>query len=197
MMKIKRFVGGNLEANGYVIYHRSSKECFIIDPGYNANRYIEFAKSMSFNVKGILLTHHHHDHVGAVEKIRGDLRCSVYMHRQDMVKYKGHIDVPLDDGDTLLLDEEKIQVLHTPGHTLGGVCFYAEESKVAFTGDTIFNVDIGRTDFSDGDPYKMQDSMNNVINKWTNDITIYPGHGDPATMKFVRENNREFIEALI
>ncbi len=196
MMKIERFIGGSLEANGYVIYHKNGGECFIIDPGYNASRFYDFVKEKVFFVKGILLTHHHHDHVGAAEKLKSDLQCTVYMHRQDIGHYSGYVDVPLDDGDSLMLDNEKIEVLHTPGHTLGGVCFYSEESKVAFTGDTVFNVDVGRTDFSDSDPYKMKDSMNNVVNKWGNDVMIYPGHGDPANMKFVRSHNREFTDAL-
>lgn len=196
MMKIKRFIGGSLEANGYVIYHKDGGECYIIDPGYNPKVFIGFVMEKAFYVKGILLTHHHHDHVGAVAKIRSDLQCSVFMHRADIGNFNGHVDVPLDDGDILTLDSEKIEVLHTPGHTMGGVCFYSKESKVVFTGDTIFNVDIGRTDFSDSDPYAMKDSMINVVNKWGNDITIYPGHGDPATMKYVRNRNWEFIDAL-
>lgn len=197
MLKIKKIIGGSLEANGYVIYHNDNGEAFIIDPGYNAKRFTDFAKEHNLKIKGILLTHNHYDHVGAVEKLRGDINSPVYMHRADLPGYGGEVDEVLEGGETLLLDSEKINVIHTPGHSRGGVCYFCPESKLVFTGDTIFNIDIGRTDLKgDGEPYVMKDTMNNIVNKWKNDITIYPGHGDSANMKFVRANNREFTDAL-
>lgn len=195
-MKIERLIGGSLEANGYIIYDKDGGEAFIIDPGYNANRYIDFVKEHNLNVKGILLTHHHYDHVGAVDKVKNTLGVPVYIHRADLNEYKRNADILLDGGETLTFGDEELTVLSTPGHTAGGVCFFSEKSKVVFTGDTIFNIDIGRTDFSDGSPWDMKDTMNDVINKWENDIVIYPGHGDSANMKFVRAHNTEFIEAL-
>ena len=195
MIKIKQFIEGSLEANGYVIYHKNGGECFIIDPGYNAKRYIKFISEEALKVKGILLTHYHYDHVGAVQRLKGDYGCPVFLHRQDINRYKGDVDIPLEGGEVLLLDDEKVEVLHTPGHTLGGVCYKLPESKVIFTGDTIFNVDIGRTDFVDSDPYLMLDTMINVVNTWKNDYTLYPGHGESATMKYIRDYNLEFIDA--
>ena len=103
---------------------------------------------------------------------------------------------PLEDGEIFLLDEEEIRVIHTPGHTHGGVCYYSEKSKAVFTGDTVFNVDLGRTDLSDGSEKEMQDSIRNIISLWGNDMIIYPGHGDACTMKYVRKNNKEFKETL-
>ena len=197
MMKIERFMGGALEANGYIIYHHEKGQGYIIDPGYNADRYKKFVNGHDLKVKGILLTHHHYDHVGAVEKLAGDLDCPVYMHRGDLPMYKGSVDNVLEGGERLTFDDEDILVIHTPGHTKGGVCYFSEKNRVVFTGDTIFNVDIGRTDLSgDGEPYVMKDTMNDVINKWDNDIVIYPGHGDSANMKYVRRHNSEFVGAL-
>lgn len=195
-MKIERLIGGSLEANGYIIYHQDGGEAFIIDPGYNPSRFIDFVETHNLKVKGILLTHHHYDHVGAVEKVKSTLGVPVYIHRADLNEYKRNADILLDGGETLTFDDEELTVLSTPGHTAGGVCFFSEKSKVVFTGDTIFNVDIGRTDFANGSPWDMKDTMNDVINKWGNDIVIYPGHGDSANMKFVRAHNTEFIEAL-
>lgn len=197
MIKIKRFIGGSLEANGYIIYDKEGGDAYIIDPGYNAKWYTEFLAEHGLNAKGILLTHKHHDHVGASQKLRNDLGIPLYLHRADLPGYSGEVDIFLEDGQIITLGDEEIRVIHSPGHTKGGVCFYIEKSKLVFTGDTIFNVDIGRTDISgEGEPYVMKDTMNNIINKWTNDITIYPGHGDHANMKFVRANNREFTDAL-
>jgi len=194
-MKIKRFILGLLEANGYIIYQKEGSTCYIIDPGAKADGFLEAMTQMNLNCKGILLTHHHSDHVGGVEKIHKALDCPVYIHREDMDMYKRPA-APIENGDTFDLDGETISVVHTPGHTKGSVCFYAEKSKLAFTGDTIFNVDLGRTDLVDGDETQMEQSIRDVIDRWSNEITIYPGHGDSCTMKKVRSINREYMDII-
>lgn len=194
-MKIKRFILGLLEANGYVIYQQESSECYIIDPGAKAEIFLDFMTRLDLNCKGILLTHHHSDHVGGVEKLRKALDCPVYIHREDSDMYKKQA-TPMEDKDTFELDGEIITVIHTPGHTRGSVCFYSEKSKLAFTGDTIFNVDLGRTDLVDGDQTQMEQSIKNIIERWSNEITIYPGHGDSCTMKKVRSINREYMDII-
>lgn len=191
-MKIKRFIGGMLESNGYVIYQRDGGECYVIDPGYNHKVFIQYIEEHALSLKGILLTHHHYDHVGAVSRIRAAHDCPVYLHRSDCDMYKKEVDVYMEDGDTIDLEGESIKVINTPGHTKGSVCFYSQKSKVCFTGDTVFNVDLGRTDLEDGSQEQMEASILNKIDKWENDITIYPGHGDGCTMKTVRRINKEF-----
>lgn len=195
-MKIKRLIGGNLESNGYVIYDREQGECFVVDPGYNGDKFVKIINDLGLHMKGILLTHHHYDHVGGVDKIKEMTDCPVYLHRADADMYKKEVEVLLEDGDTLALGEEELKVISTPGHTKGSICLYSEQSKLAFTGDTIFNVDIGRTDLSDGSPSEMERSIKDIINLWSNEITIYPGHGDSCSMKFVRNNNQEFLDAI-
>ena len=195
-MKIKRLIGGNLESNGFVIYDKERGECFIIDPGYNGEKFLDIVEELDLALKGILLTHHHYDHVGGVDKIKGATGCPVYIHRADSDLYKKQADVLLENGDKLLLGEEEIKVLHTPGHTRGSVCFYSEQSKLVFTGDTIFNVDLGRTDLADGSQTDMEYSIRNIIDLWNNDITIYPGHGDSCNMKYVRKYNQEFLDIV-
>ena len=195
-MKIKRLVGGNLESNGYLIYQKEGSCCYIIDPGHGPEKFIKAAKENKLSILGILLTHHHYDHVSGVKKIRDAKSCPVYLHRGDMDMYRDEVDIALEGGETIMLEDEAIKVLHTPGHTEGSVCYYSEKSKLAFTGDTIFNVDLGRTDLKDGDPYKMEESVRGVINHWSNEIVIYPGHGDSCNMKFVRRVNREFLDIV-
>jgi glyoxylase-like metal-dependent hydrolase (beta-lactamase superfamily II) len=195
-MKIERIIGGNLEANGYVIHNGMGKEGWIIDPGYSAGRYRRLTTDLKLLIRGILLTHHHYDHVGAVAVLRNDLNCPVYLHREDLPWYKEVYDTVLEGGEVFLLGDEEIKVLHTPGHTAGGVCYYLERSRVAFTGDTVFNVDLGRTDLPGGSEAQMRRSLIEVVNRWANDVTIYPGHGDPCTMKYVREVNGEFLEMV-
>ena len=195
-MKIKRFIGGMLESNGYVVYHADGGDCFIIDPGYNAKVFLAYVREQGLKVRGILLTHHHYDHVGAVERIRDAFNCPVYLHRADCDRYKKQVDVYLEDGDRILLEDEELTVIHTPGHTQGSVCFFSAKSKAAFTGDTIFNVDLGRTDLEDGSQQDMEKSILERVDKWSNDIIIYPGHGDESTMKRVRAINQEFLEII-
>jgi hydroxyacylglutathione hydrolase len=80
-MKIKRLVGGILESNGYIIYDKEQGECFIIDPGYDGEKFIKIVEELGLNLKGILLTHHHHDHVGGVDIIKEATGCTVYIHK--------------------------------------------------------------------------------------------------------------------
>lgn len=195
MMKIKRFILGLLEANGYIIYQQEASLCYIIDPGAKADVFLDTMTRLNLTCKGILLTHHHSDHVGGVEKIRKTLNCQVFLHREDLDMYKKPA-TPLEDRDTFDLDGETIMVVHTPGHTRGSVCYYSEKSKLAFTGDTVFNVDLGRTDLIDGDETQMEQSVKNVIDLWSNEITIYPGHGDSCTMKKVRSINKEYLDII-
>ena len=113
-----------------------------------------------------------------------------------MDAYRGEVDVPLEDGDTVFLEAEEIRVVHTPGHTAGSVCFFSDKSKSVFTGDTIFNVDLGRTDLEDGSEEQMIRSCREIIDRWTNDIFIFPGHGDGCNMKKVRRINQEFLDIV-
>jgi glyoxylase-like metal-dependent hydrolase (beta-lactamase superfamily II) len=191
-MKIQRFVCGPIVENGYVIYQDKGGSAYIIDPGYSAGLYRDFVDENKLTVKAILLTHHHPDHAGKAEKLAGDFDVKIWAHRNELPYAGTRIDEVFEGGETLDLDGEEIKVLLTPGHSAGGVCFLAERSKVCFTGDTVFDVDTGRIDLPGGSGEEMRRSMRDVVDKWPNDITIYPGHGDPATMKFVREENDEF-----
>ena len=201
-MEIKRFIGGILEANCYIVSPADSgadvkaanakKTCFIIDPGYEAKKIMKYIMDNDLSVEGIILTHHHSDHSGCAARIRKELGCPILIHREDADRYREGADRLLENGDVL----GDLTVLHTPGHTRGGICLLSERDKVCFTGDTIFNVDLGRTDLNDGSYEEMVRSILDVVNKWGNDMTIYPGHGDPATMKTVRKINLEFLEIV-
>ena len=195
-VKIKRFVGGSLESNGYIISTREKGSCFIIDPGYEPKKFIDYVEKEGLTLIGVILTHHHHDHVGGAAKIRDYFGVPVMMHEMDAHVYKGAVDIQLRDGDTLDLDGEALRIFNTPGHTWGSICILSEKSKVVFTGDTIFDTDLGRTDLADGSPRDMEESCRSVVDRWSNEYTIYPGHDGSATMKQVRQYNREFLDCL-
>ncbi|MDR3363876.1 MAG: MBL fold metallo-hydrolase [Clostridiales Family XIII bacterium] len=193
-MNIERIIEGALEANGYVLWQKDGGEAYVIDPGYAASRYTKFAKAHALRPKAILLTHTHHDHAGKAAHLAEAFGCPVMAQREELDYYKGRVDEILEGGERLDLGGEQIDVLHTPGHTAGGLCFYSAKSRVAFTGDTVFNVDIGYTHFAGGSAERMKNSLREVVGKWADGITIHPGHGDPATMKAVREINRDYID---
>ncbi|MCI6820975.1 MAG: MBL fold metallo-hydrolase [Clostridiales bacterium] len=195
-MKIKRFTGGTLESNGYVLYVREGGSCFIIDPGYDPKVFLVYIRDMKLDLKGIILTHHHYDHTGAVDRIKNETGCPVYLHREDCDMYGNKVDVYMEDSDIIDLDGVQLEVIHTPGHTRGSVCIFDGKDRVCFTGDTIFNVDLGRTDLEDGSEEQMIRSITEIIDRWPNDIMIYPGHGDGCTMKKVRKINREFTDII-
>lgn len=202
-MEIKRIIGGILMANCYIVSPSPEQDpCYIIDPGYDPHKIMRYIADSGLDPAGILLTHHHVDHSGNAAYLRKELDCPIMIHREDADRFREGADVLLEDGDLLQLDAAsggralKLKVIHTPGHTRGGICLMAERERVCFTGDTIFNVDLGRTDLEDGSYEEMVRSIRSVIDAWENDITIYPGHGDPATMKTVRKINLEFLEIV-
>lgn len=195
-LKIKRFVGGSLESNGYVISARPEGDCYIIDPGYEPQKFIKYIEEGNLRMKGVILTHHHHDHVGGAAKIADYFDCHVMMSFEDSLVYRGRVDIYLKDGDLIGLDGEDLRVYLTPGHTKGSICIVSPKSRVVFTGDTIFDTDLGRTDLQDGSEEEMKESCRKVINLWPDDYTIYPGHDGSATMKQVRKYNGEFLQCL-
>ena len=209
-MEIKRIIGGILMANCYIISPAAEQApCFIIDPGYDPHKIIKYIQKCGLKPEGILLTHHHVDHSGNAAYLRKELDCPIMIHREDADRFREGADILLEDGEVLTLTNGdgkdggdtkgkgiKLVVLHTPGHTRGGVCLMSERERICFTGDTIFNVDLGRTDLDDGSYEEMVCSIRDVVEKWGNDITIYPGHGDPASMKTVRKINLEYLEII-
>lgn len=192
-MKIQRYIGGTLQSNGYIIYNKKGGECYVIDPGYNPKVFINYINDNSLKLKGIILTHLHHDHTGAVDAISSEFNSDIYMHSSDAYVYKGKVDTTVDDGDKLLLEDEPLLIISTPGHTKGSICIMSMKSRVCFTGDTIFDTDLGRCDLAGGSDKDMKNTCRNIINRWDNDIIIYPGHDNGCTMKQVRKQNSEFL----
>ncbi|WP_129600069.1 MBL fold metallo-hydrolase [Anaerophilus nitritogenes] len=206
-MQIERLVVGNLETNGYIIYDEKIKEAFIIDPGDEAQKFLNYIEDHQLHPIGIILTHYHHDHIGAVKFIKKKYNVPIFIHQDDVEGLKNpYLNYSKDMSitpDKIVKDKDEInggnitlEVIHTPGHTPGGMCLKVKNEKIIFTGDTLFNIEIGRTDLAGSDPYAMLDSMKNTISKWEDDIIIYPGHGEKANMNFVRKNNMEYIYAI-
>ena len=197
-MKLKRFIGGSLESNGYVLYDTESREALIIDPGYRAETFSDFLKRENLDLKGIFLTHCHYDHTGAAEKLAdGDI--PIYIHFADVDGLSKSLRkkvTPIEEGFTLKVGGHSLNTIHLPGHTEGGTALADRENKRIFTGDVLFDDDIGRTDLAEGNPFHMARSCFRLDELLDNEWTIYPGHGDMAAMKKVRNINKEFRQAL-
>ena len=172
-MKIKRFVSGSLESNGYVLYQKDGRSCLLIDPGYQPKTFIQYIQEQNLQLTGIILTHLHHDHTGAAEAVQRVFECPIYMHKDDAYVYGGKVDVMMEDGFSFDLEGETLQVLHTPGHTPGSVCY--QTGDWLFTGDTLFHYGYGRTDLPGGSMRQLADSLRR-LQPMAQQYEIFPGH---------------------
>lgn len=200
-MKIIHLVTGPIKVNTYIIH--DGKNAAVIDPGGNAKRILLTLQENGLTLEKILLTHGHFDHIGAVAELKNEFNAPVYIHSADEEMLRDRkaslamffhtqqepivADVTVEHGDEIDCCGERLTVLHTPGHTKGGVCFQGE--KEIFTGDTLFYESVGRTDFPGGDYEQLMDSIKTRLFSLEGDYTIYPGHDDFTTLEHERQYN--------
>jgi glyoxylase-like metal-dependent hydrolase (beta-lactamase superfamily II) len=203
-MKIEYYVVGIVGTNCYFAIHPDTKECLIIDPGDQGEQLAEKIKSEGLSPKAILLTHGHFDHIMGVEALRQEFSIPVYVHEadQDLLENPDlnsgsmigrSVSVTADhmvkDGEILNLAGFKIQVLHTPGHTPGGVCYYFPEEEIVFSGDTLFCDSVGRTDLPGGSASDLVRSIREKVFSLPDLTLVYPGHGEPTKIGYEKQNN--------
>ena len=209
-MRINHYVVGMVQTNCYVVINNETKECFIIDPGASGKQLAEKMKEDGLHPVAVLLTHGHFDHAGAAKTLAEEFEIPVYAHEAEtdtlrdpqknvswMVKCKEsyEADVFVKDEEVITLAGFEIKVLHTPGHTEGGCCYYVESESVVFTGDTLFAQSVGRTDFPGGSMSTIVRSIQeklmslNEAGNLETDIMVYPGHNDPTTIETERMEN--------
>lgn len=209
-MKINHYVVGMVQTNCYIVINDATKECFVIDPGASAKQLAEKMRQDGLTPVAILLTHGHFDHVAAAEDLAKEFNIKIYAHEKEaetlrspqknvswMVNCKESYgaDIFLKDEEIINLAGYEIKVLHTPGHTEGGCCYYIPAEAVLFSGDTLFAQSVGRTDFPGGSMSQIVHSiweklltLNEPGNLET-DIMVYPGHNDPTTIETERIEN--------
>ena len=192
---------GGLATNCYII-SCGNGGAVVIDIGDGAEKLIAKLAELNLTVIAILLTHGHYDHVAGVEKIRLAYHCPVYIHEADekmlrsgdanlawQLTDKSFLPVQsyelLRDGDSLKIGDLEFRVMHTPGHTSGGVCYFVNDS--IFTGDTLFAGSIGRIDLG-GNAEQMRESLHK-LGKIEGNYNIYPGHFDSTTLAWERDHN--------
>ena len=196
-MIIKAVEAGPIQANCYILMDEETKEIVIMDPGGEAEMLSEEIDNFKGNVKFIILTHGHFDHVGAVKDLCQKYKVPFYISAVDY-EYVQKDDsgifgklpnnpLVIKEGDTISFGKNTIKVLETPGHTKGGVSFVIDDK--VFTGDTLFRGSIGRTDFLGGDFDEIINSIKTKLLPLGDDIIVYPGHGPSSTIAFEKRNN--------
>ncbi|MBQ1393282.1 MAG: MBL fold metallo-hydrolase [Lachnospiraceae bacterium] len=203
-MRICRLTVGPISTNCYIIVEESKKRALIVDPGGDADRIMNKIKELQVSVEAILLTHGHFDHMLAADTLREKYQVKVYLGQDDSELIKNpmenvsgmfgkpmstHADVLLRDGQVLELAGFEIKVLATPGHTKGGVCYYIEKESVAFSGDTIFQASVGRSDFPTGSGASLSKSIREKIFTLPEDTQLFPGHGDSTVVSYEKKYN--------
>lgn len=204
-MEVTVLTVGPVYTNCYIVNKENdSTGCVVIDPGEDAEKIASYIRKKNLTCEGILLTHGHFDHITAVSELHSLVGGKIYAYEKEkelladpmlnssaMVGYEVGIeaDVWLRDGQMLEIAGMQFQVIHTPGHTKGGCCYYAESDKLLFSGDTIFMESIGRTDLPTGNSRELIDSVRNKVLTLPNDVTIYPGHGPKTTVAYEVANN--------
>lgn len=185
-------VVGVVQTNCYFVYDANTSECIIIDPGAEAQTLYEYIEEKRLKPVAILLTHGHFDHIGAVTMLRNKYGIKVYAARAERETLESpdinlsvqlgasmiiEADEWLEDGQEIELIGEKIRCLLTPGHTEGGMCFYFTGSDMLFSGDTLFEQSVGRTDFPGGSMRQIVQSIRTKLFVLPDHIKVYPGHG--------------------
>ncbi|HBD64583.1 MAG TPA: MBL fold metallo-hydrolase [Clostridiales bacterium] len=202
-MRFEAMTVGSYLSNCYIVGSDETKEAAIIDPGAQFEKIDNKLKELGLTPKIIILTHAHGDHIGAVKNFIEMYSTKVYIHEDDteMLKdpeknfSKGITgksisitpDVELKDGDVIELGGLKLEIIHTPGHTRGGICIKVE--NIIMTGDTLFNRSIGRTDFPGGSFDDIITSIREKIFKYDDETIVYPGHNSPSTIKSEKMGN--------
>ena len=202
MMILKRIkidipaVGGT---NCYIVQDEETKETMVIDPGGDVDKIVEMLNTIHAKVKYILLTHCHGDHIAGVNELRQKVGGKVLIHRLDeeglrdpnvnLAEYVGlgrvivQADARLDDGDLIHVGNLEFKILHTPGHTKGGISIYSEEEKLLFSGDTLFRGSWGRTDLPTSSFEDIIKSITEKLMVLPEDTIVYPGHGKSTMIK--------------
>ncbi|MCR5809239.1 MAG: MBL fold metallo-hydrolase [Clostridiales bacterium] len=208
MLRIVSIPTGPLAVNTYIVWRDDEKtdthECVVIDPA-NSGKVLRKLSELHLVPTAILITHGHFDHIMGVARLREQTGAKVYVNRLDAASMRDNgaslasmigvkvdpttVDVFVEDNMVITEAGIEFNVIHTPGHTKGGVCYVIENEKVIFSGDTLFFMSYGRTDLPGGDAPALYDSIIYRLFTLKGDYRVLPGHDRETTLDFEREHN--------
>lgn len=203
MIKVIMLTVGPIQGNCYLVYDEENKECMVIDPGGEGHRIVREIQKNELKVKYIINTHGHSDHISANQEVKDATGAELLIHCEDAplltdgnknfsVLMGKSIDKPaadrcLQEGDELVVGAAGFKVLHTPGHTRGGICLVGNE--ICFSGDTLFEFSIGRTDLPGGSYRQLIESIKTKLLTLDDGVIVFPGHGPDTTIGRERAAN--------
>jgi hydroxyacylglutathione hydrolase len=208
MLRVKRFIFNPIQENTYVVYN-GKDACAVIDPGCyfpeEKNSLSSWLKESGLHPNLLLNTHCHLDHVFGNKWVAEYYHLELQMGEKELwtfkfapesgmrwsmpfENYSGNI-IFLKEGDEILMGDDKLEVLFTPGHSVGHVVFYDRKQGILIGGDVLFRMGIGRTDLPGGDSKALLKSISEKLLCLPDDTIVYPGHGEPTTIGFEKENN--------
>lgn len=203
-MKINQLVVGVCQTNCYIIYNKDTNEAMIVDPGDQAEDISMRCRMLGVVPKAILLTHGHFDHMMAAGKLKEEFHIPIYAAEKEaplLADARANLsamwakpvcikpDCLVKEGDKLDICGFSITVIETPGHTIGGVCFYIPEEEVLLSGDTLFCGSFGRTDFPTGSMSVLARSIREKLFQLPDVTQVYPGHESSTTIGYEKRYN--------
>ena len=210
-MIIRQMALGPIQANCFILGCEETRQAVVIDPGDDTDRILTALAKDQLTVVHIINTHGHFDHVGANKRLKEVTGADILIHSADApmlsqlsasaaawgmaAENSPEAERQLEDGDTITFGSHTLTVLHTPGHTLGGICLYTEYNdaggakKAVFVGDTLFAGSIGRTDFPGGNYDTLINSIQTKLFRLDDDVTVYPGHMGNTTIGVEKRTN--------
>ncbi len=205
-MKIVQIEAGPLMNNAFIAYCEETKIAAAIDvPLDSKNIFMDEIHRESLDLKYILLTHSHFDHIGNCAELKAETDATVYIHKADAYRLENPnqhtiITMPdiegvndfeyLTDGTTIAIGNIVLEVVHTPGHTEGSVCFVSKESRIIFSGDTLFRESVGRCDLPGGDMNTLMESIKTKLMNMEDDFKVLPGHGPFSSIGMEKQYNQ-------
>ena len=203
-MKIEKFVTGIISTNCYLVSNVETHQAVIVDPAAVPKALTEAVERDGLTVEAVLLTHGHFDHTMGLDALLKLWDVPVYVEEEDQeiltdpklnlssaytagFTFSGAQSV--EDGHILSLAGFQFQVLHTPGHTRGGCCYYAASEQVLFSGDTLFQASVGRTDFPNSSTLDLLRSIREKLLPLPDETVVYPGHMGETTIGYERDHN--------
>jgi hydroxyacylglutathione hydrolase len=201
---------GILQCNCSIIGDETTREAMVIDPGDNISDILDIVRKNNLQVKQIIVTHAHIDHVGGAMKLRAATGAPILLNQNDYELLKMldvqatwigvptpeavEIDHSVSTGETVSAGSHTAQVLHTPGHTEGSICLYFAAEKKLIAGDTLFAGSIGRTDLPGGSMRKILNSLHGTVLELPDDTVVVPGHGELTTIGEERQSNPYLVK---